>query len=424
MPSADEIAAGLSSSPWSEGQRAQVLEQLGTLLASPLFRQSRRYPAFLRYVVEETLRGGDGELKERTIGMEVFGRQPNYDTSLDPTVRLTAAEVRKRLTLYYKDPGHTDELHIELHPGSYVPEFVWPADLSLDKTVSDTPAVAPSATSDDLPVAEPQLSSGSNTRNSWYLRRGLLVAVLLLLALLGFVAYRRAGTVAKVADVWKPIRRSADPVSLVLADLSKTELLPAERETANTSVLVHIRNNRLVDFSDSVALGELAGILGSWNRPYTILLSSETSFEDLQHGPAILIGAVDNPWTMRFLQPLPYSVARRGESMTYAITGNRKPADTTWSVDLAQPFAALQQDYGIVVREMDTMTGKPVLIVAGLGQNGTTAGIQLLTDPQLARSITANAPREWSGHNVEIVFRTQIIDDRFGPPVIVACEYW
>jgi len=422
MPPVDEIATGLSSSRWSDGQRTQVLEQLNALLASPLFRQSRRYPAFLRYVVEETLRGAGGDLKERTIGMEVFGRQPNYDTSLDPTVRLTAAEVRKRLTQYYKHSEHTGELHIELHPGSYVPEFAWPADLSVEEAVA---TVTPAPASGDLPIAEsPLVYPAPRASSSWYLRGGLLVAALLLLALAAFVFYRRAGAMANAADVWAPIRSSANPVALVLADVSKTDLLPAARETPNTSVLVHIRDNRLVDFNDSVALGKLAGTLGSWNRPYSTLLSSETSFEDLQHGPVILIGAVDNPWTMRFLQPLPYSVARRGDSVTYAITGNRKPADPTWSVDLAQPFAALLQDYGIVVREMDTMTGKPVLIVAGLGQNGTTAGIQLLTDPTLARSITANAPKGWSGRNVEIVFRTQIINDRFGPPVIVASEYW
>ncbi|RXH54683.1 hypothetical protein [Granulicella sibirica] len=423
MPSIDE-AAKHSSSPFNEAEREQVMEQMTALLTSPLFRQSRRYPAFLRYVVEETLRGADGELKERTIGMEVFGRQPSYDTSLDPTVRLTAAEVRKRLTQYYKQPEHADEVHIELHPGSYVPAFSWPSGLPGNETPAVSSAAAQKAAAEDHHVAEPALSPAPRTRNAGYLGGGLLVGVLLLVTLAVFVWHRPALGAANAADVWAPIRTSPNPIALVLADVSKSALLPAARETANTSVFVHIRDNRLVDFNDSVALGKLAGTLGSWNRPYTTLLSSETSFEDLQHGPAILLGAVDNPWTMRFLEPLPYSVTRRGESMTYAITSNRKQADPAWSIDLAQPFASLQQDYGVVAREMDTMTAKPVLIVAGLGQNGTTAGIQLLTDPALARSIMANAPKGWAGRNLEIVFRTQIIDDRFGPPVILAREYW
>jgi hypothetical protein len=231
-------------------------------------------------------------------------------------------------------------------------------------------------------------------------------------------------SVSGVQDVWAPILKDPSPVSLVLPDLSKSNFLPQAQETEKTSVLTHIRNNRIVDFNDSVALAELAGLLGKWNKPYNVLLSSDSTFEDLQGGPTILIGAVDNPWTMRVLEPLPYSVARKGDSMTFEIVGKHRSAQPGWSIDLTQAFEKVEQDYGIVARETDTMTGRPVLIIAGLGQNGTTAGIRLLTDPTLEREITAAAPKGWSGRNLEVVFRTQIIDDRFGPPIIVAREYW
>ena len=54
-------------------------------------------PGLLRYVVEQTLSGNEENLKERTLGVEVFRRSPDYDTNLDPVVRLSAGEVRKRL---------------------------------------------------------------------------------------------------------------------------------------------------------------------------------------------------------------------------------------------------------------------------------------------------------------------------------------
>src|SRR5262245_4692029 len=82
--------------------REEILAQLERLLANPLFRNSKRYPTLLRYVVERTLDGHPGELKERTLGVEVFGREPDYDTNLDPVVRITAAEIRKRLAQYYQ----------------------------------------------------------------------------------------------------------------------------------------------------------------------------------------------------------------------------------------------------------------------------------------------------------------------------------
>src|SRR6201996_6780533 len=105
---------------------AAIREQLERLLAHPLFANSKRYPALLAYTVEQTLKGNAVELKERSIGIEVFGRAPTYDANADPVVRITAGEVRKRLSLYYYDSSHTGELVIELPLGSYVPVFRQP----------------------------------------------------------------------------------------------------------------------------------------------------------------------------------------------------------------------------------------------------------------------------------------------------------
>src|ERR1700675_1304226 len=102
---------------------ALVREQLNRLLAHPLFTNSKRYPVLLAYTVEQALLGNADQLKERTIGVEAFGREPNYDVNLDPVVRTTAAEVRKKMIQYYYNPDHAGELVIELPLGSYVPSF-------------------------------------------------------------------------------------------------------------------------------------------------------------------------------------------------------------------------------------------------------------------------------------------------------------
>ncbi len=106
---------------------ALVREQLRRLVAHPLFTNSKRYPVLLSYTVEQTLLGNASELKERTIGVDAFGREPVYDVNLDPVVRTAAAEVRKRLSQYYYNPEHAGELVIELPIGSYVPTFREPA---------------------------------------------------------------------------------------------------------------------------------------------------------------------------------------------------------------------------------------------------------------------------------------------------------
>src|ERR1700733_10884321 len=109
--------------PANEDDRLEIRNQLERVLAHPQFQNSRRYPALLRYVVERTLDGNGSSLKERTIGIEVFGREPNYDTNQDHTVRTSAGEVRKRLAQYYVESDRDGEIRIDLPPGSYLPQF-------------------------------------------------------------------------------------------------------------------------------------------------------------------------------------------------------------------------------------------------------------------------------------------------------------
>src|ERR1700683_1104139 len=124
---------------FTEIEKAAIEEQVERLLQTPFFSHSRRFPIFLRYVVQHTLAGQADAVKERTLGMEIFGRGANYDTSSDPIVRVTAAEIRKRIAQYYQEPGHDVEISVSLPAGSYVPQFHWP----------QTSIVAPSASGTD-----------------------------------------------------------------------------------------------------------------------------------------------------------------------------------------------------------------------------------------------------------------------------------
>jgi hypothetical protein len=77
----------------------------------------------LRYIVERTLDGDHDRLKERTLGIEIFHRDPDYDSNSDPIVRRTAGEVRKRLNQYYQEEGNRTAIRLRLDAGSYQPHF-------------------------------------------------------------------------------------------------------------------------------------------------------------------------------------------------------------------------------------------------------------------------------------------------------------
>src|SRR5271157_2937157 len=104
-------------------QDALVREELDRVLASHEFQASKLCQRFLRYVVENTLNRNTDSLKERTIGIEVFGKPPSYDPSEDAGVRVKAGEVRKRLRSYYLNRPAEVKVVIDLPPGTYVPEF-------------------------------------------------------------------------------------------------------------------------------------------------------------------------------------------------------------------------------------------------------------------------------------------------------------
>src|ERR1700678_3718546 len=110
--------------PQTQQEREAVLRELHTVLASPHFSNSKRYPALLKYIVENTLAGKSDLLKERTLGVEVFDRAATYDTNADTVVRYTAGEVRKRLQLFYHEEGRNSSIRISLPAGSYVPVFL------------------------------------------------------------------------------------------------------------------------------------------------------------------------------------------------------------------------------------------------------------------------------------------------------------
>lgn len=103
---------------------ASLHVHLQELIDGAAFKGSHRSGQFLRYIVEQAIAGHFESLKERVIGVEVFGRSPSYDTGDDAIVRVTASDVRRRLLQHYGKYGATSEFRIALPLGSYIPDII------------------------------------------------------------------------------------------------------------------------------------------------------------------------------------------------------------------------------------------------------------------------------------------------------------
>ena len=98
--------------------------ELATVLASDTFKRSPKLSRLLLYLCEKHFQGLADEISEYGIGIDVLGRDSDFDPQQDALVRVDTHHLRKRLREYYTTAGSEHEVHIVLPNGSYAPEFV------------------------------------------------------------------------------------------------------------------------------------------------------------------------------------------------------------------------------------------------------------------------------------------------------------
>jgi hypothetical protein len=253
------------------------------------------------------------------------------------------------------------------------------------------------------------------------------VAVAVLAVLVSVTLWWVFGRAAQAADrqLWAPILDEPGQVQLVIADLSASLNNRRDFQGTQANALFDLlRMGELVNYRDSLAQTDLVAFLARHNKSYRLELSSQASYPDMQRSASVLVGGLDNVWTMRVTDLLRYHFVRRGASYTYAIEDRQHPELGGWNVDLTQPSERSTEDYAIVARIFDQTTGRPVLVVAGIGANGTAAAGQFLLDPERIAELTPHAPRNWQRLNMEAVIRTQTLDNHPGPPHLVDCYFW
>ncbi|MGB7762605.1 MAG: hypothetical protein WBL61_22415 [Bryobacteraceae bacterium] len=392
-------------------EREAIRQQLERMLANPLFKYSKRYPNLLRYVVEHTLEGRTGDLKERSLGVAVFGREPDYDTNVDPVVRATAGEIRKRIAQYYHEPGHTTEVRIDLSPRSYIPEFEMPSPVQPAAVVT-VPQAAPAAT---IP---------------W---RMLAIAAAITLLAAAIVWLRPWARQSDLDRFWKPVLDSSNTVLLCMGQREflgsspepgqvAVSDLPAVSSEPITLFQLYYLGSQNLSLPDVSTIGRLTGLLQAKGKTFHIRGQLSTDFADLRDGPVVLVGAFDNDWTMRLTGPMRFSFERDHD--TFWIQDRQNPAKQDRTVNYRTPYLSLTEDYALISRTLDPTTGRMVVVVGGLTGYGTIAASELLTDPAYLEAMAKGAPRGWERKNIQLVVATKVIHGASGPPRILERHFW
>jgi len=403
--------------PQTDEEREAVRAQLERILESPQFRISRRYPSLLRHVVEQALAGRTEGLKERTLGVEVFGREPDYDSNADPVVRIAAAQIRRRLAEYYQEPGREAEIRIEMPVGTYVPVFRRPAEAE-----PDTPV--PEAANGGIAAAQVRHRAGKSPRIPKLLRRPLfwpaLLAAVLLASIAVYLSVLRPGRETALDKFWAPVLAGRDRIIVCVA---RGLPPPVSGDPENPTTAFEVMRLNRIAWADAVTLSRLANFLGGKKVFAEVTRADETTLAQLRERPAVLIGGFNNAWIMRLTGQCRFSFVRDAER-GLTIQDRSDPANRFGAVNTRAPLADFKEDFGIVMRYFEPATGQQTVIASGLAYYGTLASGEFLTDPKLMEMVAARAPKGWEKMNFQVVFSTKIINGETSAPHILATHFW
>jgi len=158
------------------------------------------------------------------------------------------------------------------------------------------------------------------------------------------------------------------------------------------------------------------------NRAFRVVAASEAGFAELREGPFVLIGAFDNPWTMRITQDLPLGF--ESDNQVRKVVDRKGAQRKFWTPRWEGPRRTLAEDYAIVGRIHDKVTGQPVIILAGISGEGTEAASEAVSNPAYLNAVLEKAPKNWAQLNLEAVIETDVIEGHPGPPAVVAVSVW
>jgi len=394
----------------------------------------------LEFLVNETLAGKAETLKERVIGAKLFGRRPEYDTNSDPIVRLRVAELRKRLALYYQFADE-EAVRISIPLGAFRAVFSWAhsgtgrsPSASAQEDVLSEPFIEPVSQPVPEQIAVPTVLPTRARR--WDRRWWIAIASAIVLSFVA-VRYFASSDERALNEFWSPVL-SSDMTLIYIGNNPVYDLSPSfveryfrehpesqdEELGANTYIAAPPQitdaakdlspaKDTYVSNGDVAATSKIVALLARQGKQFDIRYGSDVTYGDVRLHPTVLIGAHNNYWTLRTTKNL-----RIGFDGFNTILDRSDPSKK-WVANTDRT-----EDYALVSRVMNSWNGKVVVVVAGVGQGGTRAAAEFVTNPQSMSKFAKSLPRGWENKNIQLVLHTTVRNQIPGAPEVVATYCW
>ncbi|MBL8230103.1 MAG: hypothetical protein JNL98_16565 [Bryobacterales bacterium] len=383
-----------------------IREELQLILAGSCFSSSHRSQRFLSHVVDLALDGRFDQLKERSIGVDLFSRPAAYDTNEDSIVRVTATDVRKRLAEHYSTAGK-GRVRIGLPQGSYIPEF----------QVSDTaqPGTRP-VLAEAAPLLVPALTAAPATPTPrepltprvpspapWLAYACVLLGVLA--CVLGWqnVELRKAAPAAKSqahALPWLQLFTPDRTTYLVTSDTSFAALqdlvgrriplaeyasrnyVPRDLDARDAQAAQLLVRNQFTSAADASIAASVAGIAAAAPGKFLVAPAKMMQIRTFRTPDNFMLlgSSYANPWVELFRNhvglSIEYNTAHRKQICRDRHATNRQPVEYV-------PTALTGgngESYAMIALLRNPGQSGHVLLVAGTNMEGTEAAADLAVD--------------------------------------------
>ena len=338
----------------------EIMAHLEEVIHGAAFRGSHRSQDFLRHIVEQALHGTPADLRERSVGVALFGRPADYDTADDAIVRVTASDVRKRLLQHYGNAESESRVRITLPPGSYLPEFAFAIESAPPSPILD-PVESSTQTE---PLAPPTERRRSSKRTA-----AIGLAALASVAALWLVATRVATTNPNQSFVLAAFQGTPRSVQVIVADdaLVLIQVLIDRRFT-----LEEYENLAYLNLPEIVQKKDLQRFWGSLSTRQI------TNVGDLQNAHRITRDLQLRGWDANI------RLARQMHARSFR-AGNFVILGSSFSNPWADLFA--QGDSSFPLEELPR-PGKPEIYLNREPRNGEPAKFEAHLDPRTGKKVT------------------------------------
>jgi hypothetical protein len=350
-------------------------EQIDRVLASTAFRGRDSLKRLLSYLADRTIDGSAGDLKEYTVGIEVFHKPDGYDPQQDGSVRQHVGKLRQKLDEYYRSEGNRDLVRIGLPKRQFQLEFL---------ESGESPAV-------------PRKGVGY-----WV----ALACMLLLLPLAYWLGTRHtaAGLDPAVRLLWAPFLDSPKPTVVCLG----TPLFLRDRsfrvrdshlnttDTPEAKVRIAELENQLgrdsiVPTFDYTGIGEayaafgIARVFALANREATLTRANVLSWNDIRGENVVFLGPPKfNPHVAAITDSLELTVKD-----SYVVNQHPRAGEPTAFGRISDSNRDAAEDHVLIDRLPGIGPSDRILILEGGSTSSNWAAADYITHPATARDLVS-----------------------------------